>query len=232
MPSSDIFFVLENDINPFIIFDCKGKITFLNKNASMLSSINISKELYALALEYAPKNFGFKVSYMDLYYADKSFYAIMVAYQNEDSICLHLYKNHIEHQFNMDNKTQIDINLLLESSIEYFIINKRPKIKLFMDDDIHLVKINQNYFLILMRKLLNSYSIGSYIDITLKIKLGEIVEMNNIKYYIIQIIIQSDKKNNQDDEEIKKIAEVNNILVFFDKIKSILEIISPTKAKI
>jgi hypothetical protein len=132
----------------------------------------------------------------------------------------------------MDNKTQIDINLLLESSIEYFIINKRPKIKLFMDDDIHLVKINQNYFLILMRKLLNSYSIGSHIDITLKIKLGEIVEMNNIKYYIIQIIIQSDKKNNQDDEEIKKIAEVNNILVFFDKIKSILEIISPTKAKI
>lgn len=225
MLSNDAFIVLEDSINPFIVFNASGNITFLNKSANMLSSINISKELYALTLKYASKNFGSSVHYIDLYYADKSFYALMVTYKSEDSICLLLYKNHIEYNISTNNKTKIDINLLLVSSLEYFIIEKRAKIRLFVDDDILLVKINQNSFLVLMRKLLNSYDKSLYIDITLKLKLAETIEINNKKHPIIQLVIQSDKKDSLMDEEIKKLADINNIVAIFDKEKSILEIV-------
>ena len=87
---------------------------------------------YALALEYAPKNFGFKTTYIDLYYAPKSFYAIMVTYQNEESISILLYSKHIEHQLNINENTQSDINVLLDSSIEYFTMHKQAKIKLYL----------------------------------------------------------------------------------------------------
>ncbi len=224
MPLDDLSFILENDINPFIIFNSSGEISFLNKSANMFSSAHISKELYALALEYAPKNFGFKTSYMDLYYEPKSFYAIMVAYQNENNICLLLYNKHIEHKLNESGNIESNLNILLESSMEYFIIHKQPKIRLFTDYDIPLVKINQNKFLILMRKLLDSYTLSTYIDITLKIKIGKMIEINNKRHHIIEIIIKSNQRDENSDEEIKKIADTSNILLFFDKTNSILEV--------
>lgn len=225
MLETNMSFVIENDINPFVEFNAKGKITFVNKSGDMLNSINISKELYALALEYAPKNFGYKVSYMDLYYANKSFYAIMVAYQDENHICLSLYKKHIEQQLNKNNKDKTDINILIESSLEYFMLHHQLKIQLCTDYDMPFGLVNQNSFLILMRKLLHSYTLSSYIYITLKIKLGETIEVKDKRHYIIQVVIESDDKDSTTNEDIKKIAKLNNVLVFFDEMKTILEVV-------
>lgn len=224
MVLDDFSLMLENSINPLITFNANGEISFLNKSANMLSSIHISKELYALALEYAPRNFGFKTTYIDLYYPPKSFYAIMIAYQNEDNISILLYSKHIEHKFNTNEDTQSDINLLLESSIEYFTIYNETKIRLFTDYDIPLARINQNNFFILMRKLLSSYTLSSHIDVVLKIKIDKIIEIDGKRHHIIDIIIKSNQRDDKSDREIKKIAEKNNILLFFDKTKSILEI--------
>jgi len=225
MPLDDLSFIIENDINPIIIFNKKGNMLFLNKSAELLCSMHISQELYSLSLSYAPKNFGSKMSYIDLYYGGESFYGIMVAYQNENNICLVLYKKNIQHTINDDN-IRSNINSLLESSIEYFKIKNKSKISLLTDSDIPLINTNQNKFLILMRKTLDSHNEANHININLNIKLGAMIKINDKKHHIIQLQIKSNKRNTANDEEIKKIAKDNNILMFFNEAMNVLEIIA------
>ncbi len=52
---TDFKFFIEYDSNPFVLFNSKGKIVYLNSNAEILMGSCSERELFRLAISYAPK---------------------------------------------------------------------------------------------------------------------------------------------------------------------------------
>ena len=77
---------VEWDNNPFILFNNQEKILYLNNAAEILFGYVAKKELYDIALSYAPQNFGYKTTSLTLGYDSFVFHAITVGYENEDQI--------------------------------------------------------------------------------------------------------------------------------------------------
>ena len=84
--------LLENDLNPFILFDSDGKIKKFNKEAEFLMNFVSSKELFSLTLDHASKNFGFNKEFTRLQFDKQSYYAILVGYLSDNEIALRLFK--------------------------------------------------------------------------------------------------------------------------------------------
>jgi len=84
---------VEWDNSPFILFNQQGRIVYLNHSAEILFGYVSKKELYDIALSYAPQNFGYKTTTLSLSYESFSFYAITVGYENENEISLRLYNS-------------------------------------------------------------------------------------------------------------------------------------------
>ena len=66
---------VELDLNPIISFSSAGKILYTNQEAQFLLSRIKQKELFDLALKYAPKSFGVETTYFNLPIKNYSFYA-------------------------------------------------------------------------------------------------------------------------------------------------------------
>ena len=52
---------LQEDINPFYAFNQKGKLLFMNKSATNISHFIDLKQVFQLALNDAPFNFGYQL---------------------------------------------------------------------------------------------------------------------------------------------------------------------------
>ena len=57
---------IEWDNSPFILFNNQGKIIYLNNAAEILFGYVSKKELYDIALSYAPQSFGYKTTTLSL----------------------------------------------------------------------------------------------------------------------------------------------------------------------
>ena len=89
--SIDFQAFIEWDNNPFILFSAQGKILYLNNAAEILFGYVSKKELYDIALSYAPQSFGYKTTSLTLNYDSFMFHAITIGYENEEQISLRLY---------------------------------------------------------------------------------------------------------------------------------------------
>jgi len=227
MNSIDFKFFIENDSNPFILFSNSGKIEYLNNSAEILMGSCHPKELFKLTLSSAPKNFGYNKTAIDLSFGSFEFYGINVLYENEDYIAIHLYNKPIA---KIDDKTLLegymltDLNILLQANIELFDINYNGKIKLLTDYDIPKLQIHQNNFSMLLRHIFSQFEQTKQLDITMKIKLGERIVVKEIRYSIISLHIQGNKRDNEQDKEIELLAFKNHINIHFKKSATLLEI--------
>lgn len=227
MTSINFKFFIENDSNPFIIFSSSGKLKYLNNSAEILmGSCNI-KELFKIALSYAPKNFGYNKTVLDLSFGSFEFYGINVLYENEDFIGIHLYNKpmaKIDDSSLLKGYTLTNLNIILQANIELFNINYKGKIKLLTDYDIPKFQIHQNNFSILLRDILSQFLKNNKIEITMKIKLGERVVVKEIRYSIITLQIQGKIKDEEQNKEIELLAFKNHINIHFKKNATLLEI--------
>ncbi len=223
---TDLKFLIENDANPLIVFNNLGKITYLNKSAELLIGFCTPKELYALIMSYAPKNFGSKITHIDLVYKAFKFYAINILYNNEQEITIHLYNRpmNLQKKILLKGYTPTDINILLRANIELFKIQYNKKLSLFADFDLPEIQINQNSFSLLLRKIFEQCKKANKVDIELKIKIGETININQKKYTILTLQIKTDKRNKSYDKEIEKLSSENYINCFLLKHTFILEI--------
>jgi hypothetical protein len=219
-------FLIENDSNPLIAYNNIGKITYLNKSAELLVGFCSPRELYELAITHAPKNFGAKTTHIDLVYKAFKFYAINVLYESEDEISIHLYNKPMDLQKEIILKgyTPTDINILLEVNIELFRIKYNNKLTLFADCDLPKIQINQNSFSVLLRKIFEQCMDANRVDIELKIKIGETININRKKYTILILQIKTDIRNKNEDKAIEKLASQNYINCFLPENAFILEI--------
>lgn len=212
--SIDFQAFIEWDNSPFILFNAQGKILYLNNAAEILFGYVTKKELYDIAVSYAPQNFGYKTTSLGLNYDSFIFHAITVGYENEEQISLRLYNTpRIKPTRKLETSKFIitDINILLEANISLFrTINTNP-LKLLTDQDLPPFKVDQNNFSKLLRKVLNAFRSSDSIDISLKLLIGQHVIIDNKKESIVQLSIQANGRYTDTDEEIRTLAGESQI---------------------
>jgi len=197
------------DNSPFILFDSNSKILYLNNSAEILFGYVSKRELYDLALAYAPQNFGYRTTILSLNYDAFTFYAITVGYENEDQISIRFYnapRIRSNTPIERDKLVTTDINLLLEANIALFRTKNTNILQLLTDHDIPAFKIDQNKFSKLLRKTLDSFRSSDSINITLTLLTGEHVIIEGKKKPIVQLSVEANGRYSDADEEIKNIA--------------------------
>lgn len=227
MTSIDFKFFIENDSNPFVLFSSSGKLKYLNNSAEILMGSCNPKALFKIALSYAPQNFGYNKTVLDLSFGSFEFYGINVLYENEDVIGIHLYNKpmaKVDDSSLLDGYTLTNLNLLLQANIELFDINYNGKIKLLTDYDIPELQIHQNDFSMLLRHVFSQFKERKKVEISMKIKLGERIVIKEKRYSIISLQIQSTKRESEQDKEIELIALKNHINIHFKPYSTVLEI--------
>ena len=225
--STDCKFLLENNNSPMLIFSHDGKVKYFNRSAELLVGINISQELFKLAVTYAPQSFGSRTVYLDLTYGTDNFYAITVMYENEEEIAILLYRKPramISTDLTLEGYTKTDINILLEANIELFKMKYTKKLTLLTDYSLPELQMQQNSFSFLLRSILERCYDANEVNIILKIKIGETIVIGQKKYPILMLMVKADKKAKRSDEEIEKLAIQNHITAYFQKDFVILEI--------
>jgi len=214
LESIDFKLFVETDNNPFIIFDSSGHIIYLNNAAEMLLCYVNTKELYDLALTYAPKTFGHKSTIHSLEYESFSFYSLMVGYETDEQIYLRLYnKPLVQTKISISNESLIftDINTILEANITLFQLESDASISLFVDQELPLFKLDQNYFSIMLRKALSSFINSPSLNVILKLIVGEYILIDDKKHQIIELILKAPKRTIDNDEEINQLANQTHV---------------------
>jgi len=227
MESIDFKFFIENDSNPFILFSNSGKIKYLNNSAELLMGACQPKELFEIALTYAPKCFGYHKTLIELSFGSFEFYGINILYENEEFLGMHLYNKpmaKIDDSSLLNGYTLTDINVLLQANIELFNINYQGRIKLLTDYDIPKLQIHQNDFSLLLRNLFDQFKDIEKLEIILKIKLGERIVVKEKRYSIIILQLKSNNRNSEKDKELELLALKNHINIHFKKNHTLLEI--------
>ena len=172
------------------------------------------KELYDIALSYAPQSFGYKTTTLSLSYDSFMFYAITVGYENEDQLSLRLYNTprlKPARKLETDKLIVTDINILLEANIALFKTKNTNKLRLLADQDLPPFKIDQNNFSKLLRKTLDAFRSSDSIDISLKLLIGQHVIIENQKEAIVQLSIEANGRYADADEEVRTLASQSQI---------------------
>ena len=205
---------VEWDNSPFILFNNEGKIIYLNNAAEILFGYVSKKELYDIAVSYAPQNFGYKTTSLNLTYDSFIFHAITIGYENEEQISIRLYNTpriKPSKKLETDKFITTDINILLEANIALFKTKNTNPLKLLTDQDLPAFKIDQNNFSKLLRKTLNAFRSSDSIDIALKLLIGQHVIIEEEKESIIQLSIKANGRYTDNDNEIQHLATESQI---------------------
>ncbi len=215
MTYNDYKFFLENDNNPFILFNAEKRIAYLNTAAEFLLGRVNKYDIYDLCIKHAPKEYGSKMTYLDLRYDDLSFYGITVGYQDDEYIGIRFYQRVKKMQptaKELNKYLLTDINTLLETSISLVTMQESYDIKLMTDMDIPEFRISQNDFFKIMRKCFHSFAPGDKLHITLKIRVGESVHVKDRRYKLVKLEMMTQKKRSRErDREIEHLCEENFI---------------------
>jgi len=186
--------LVEYDLNPFILFNNNGKIIEFNTEAEFLLNYASSNELYNLAINNAPKTFGFEHKYLSLKYGKLSYYAILIGYLDDETIGLKLYQevdktNKIK---KIDNLQEINIFHLIDISKTTTFLNSKIKITEIYDISIPELKLNIDNFLLTLNELFSLYTTSTNLTIEVYIKIGVYEIINKKKHSIIVIQLKSD----------------------------------------
>lgn len=207
--STNFKFFIEYDNSPFILFDNIGKILYLNNAAEVLLGYVASQELYDITVSYAPKDFGNKTTRLELQYDIFSFYALTVAYENEEEIGLRLYtKPRLDPRrfIGTDKLPLTELNTILEANISLFQLQNDNTLTLLVDQDLPQCRIDQNTFSKLLRKTLDCFKSSDSINISLKLIVGEYIIIQNKQEHMVQLAVTANGRYTDGDEEIKNIA--------------------------
>lgn len=200
---------IEWDNSPFILFNNKGRIIYLNNAAEILFGYVSKKELFDIAISYAPQSFGYRTTALPLVYDSFIFYAITIGYENEDEISLRLYNTppaRPTKKIETDKLIETDINILLEANIALFKTKNTNKLQLLTDQDLPPFKINQNNVSKLLRKILDAFRSSDSVNISLKLLIGQHVIIADKKEAIVQLNIEANGRYSDTDEEIRTLS--------------------------
>ncbi|VAY87187.1 hypothetical protein MNB_ARC-1_724 [hydrothermal vent metagenome] len=215
---------IEHDLNPFILFDSKGKIEDFNKEAELLLNVARPKELYELAIANASINYGFNQKFISLKYERYSYYAILVGYINDSKIAIMLYKSvSIKQPLLPNNDVElINIFRLIELSKTTILLQHDIKIDEHYDISIPDIKINIKYFLLVLSKCFELFKNEHHLQLKVYIKIGEYELIKEKKHQIVSIEFTS-KNKHKIPKELEYQASKACMHLFIDDKKIILD---------
>jgi nitrogen-specific signal transduction histidine kinase len=198
---------LEYDLNPFLLFDKSGKVISLNQEANYLLSKIESKKIFNIALSYAPSSFGYETTFITLSLGRFSFFAITIGYQDENRIGIKLYKEvdakkEIKHSFGELTNFYTVIDLSLSATF----LGKDIKVIKELDPTIPQIRLNINDFVKLFSKILESFQNEKSIRVLFRLKTGEYIKIDNIKYQVVELKVIGEKRDDSIDKAISFLA--------------------------
>ena len=189
---------VELDLNPILSFSSSAKILYSNSEAQFLLNRIKQKELFDLALTYAPKTFGALTSYIDLTIKNYTFYAITVTYQNEDEIHMKLYKSAMvkkESKLNIKNINTTNIFTLVDLAISTSKIKNNINFAKNYDPSIPEFKLDASTFIKTLNIIFEVFKDKENVNCSILLKIGEYIKINDKKYSLISVEIGSNEKS-------------------------------------
>ncbi len=215
---------IENDINPFIIFDKVGKVVHLNREAQYLLADVSPKEIFSLCQTYANYTYGFRTTDLDLKYGHMKFYAITIGYLDDDLIGIKLYNAPSKKINILSQKAETaNIYLLLDLCINASLTNSKAKIQNEWDPTFPELKLCIKDFTTVLNNIYKLYFESSTILTRLFLQTGEYIKYEGNKFPIFIIEIQGDKFQEEGIYEIERKSEDMNLTVFHSKNKTIIK---------
>jgi hypothetical protein len=210
---------IEYDLNPFIIFNSDAKVVKYNEEAEILLSYISSKEIFDIAMSYAPINYGYKNSYISLEFNRVKYYAILVGYEDEKYIVVKLYKEVSYNSFNLEQNdvSKVCIYTLLELACN----NTLTKTKLIKnyDPSIPEVYLNVKAFLKLLNLSLKEFQASKKLTITVSVKVAENILINGKRYPVCLLSFFDKDTLVKNDIQLEKQAKEANLTLFLEKDK-------------
>ena len=172
---------VELDLNPVLSFSSSSKILYSNSEAQFLLNRIKPKELFDLALTYAPKTFGALTSYIDLTIKNYTFYAITVMYENEDEIHMKLYKSAMvkkESKLNIKNINTTNIFTLVDLAISTSKIKTNINFTKNYDPSIPEFKLDASAFIKTLNQIFEAFSESKNVSCSILLKIGEYIKID------------------------------------------------------
>lgn len=215
---------VELDLNPILSFSSNAKIIYSNSEAQFLLNRIKQKELFDLALTYAPKTFGALTSYIDLTIKNYTFYAITVTYQNEDEIHMKLYKSAMvkkESKLNIKNINSTNIFTLVDLAISTSKIKNNINFTKNYDPSIPEFKLDASSFIKTLNQIFDVFKDKENVSCSILLKIGEYIKIDNKKYSLISVEIASNEKS---DFSVLNIKETSSFILTSDENKVTLDL--------
>ena len=215
---------IELDLNPILSFSSTSKILYSNSEAQFLLNRIKQKELFDLALSYAPKTFGALTSYIDLTIKNYTFYAITVMYENEDEIHMKLYKSAMvkkENTLNIKNINVTNIFTLVDLSISTSKIKSDINFIKNYDPSIPEFKLDASSFIKTLNQIFDAFKGNKNVSCSILLKIGEYIKIDEKKYSLISVEISTDKENDFSSLNIK---ENNSFILTKDDTKVTIDL--------
>jgi nitrogen-specific signal transduction histidine kinase len=198
---------VELDLNPVLSFSSNSKIIYSNSEAQFLLNRIKQKELFDLALTYAPKTFGALTSYIDLNIKNYTFYAITIMYENEDEIHMKLYKSAMvkkENNLNIKNINVTNIFTLVDLAISTSKIKTNINFIKNYDPSIPEFKLDASTFIKTLNQIFEAFKDKKSVTCSILLKIGEYIKIDGKKYSLISVEISSNEKNDFSSINIKE----------------------------
>ncbi len=215
---------VELDLNPVLSFSSSAKIIYSNSEAQFLLNRIKQKELFDLALTYAPKTFGASTSYIDLTIKNYTFYAITVMYENEDEIHMKLYKSAMvkkESKLNIKNINSTNIFTLVDLAISTSKIKNNINFTKNYDPSIPEFKLDASSFIKTLNQIFDVFKDKENVSCSILLKIGEYIKIDNKKYSLISVEIASNEKS---DFSVLNIKETSSFILTSDENKVTLDL--------
>ncbi len=215
---------VELDLNPILSFSSNAKIIYSNSEAQFLLNRIKQKELFDLALTYAPKTFGALTSYIDLSLKTYTFYAITVMYENEDEIHMKLYKSAMvkkESKLNIKNINTTNIFTLVDLAISTSKIKNDINFTKNYDPSIPEFKLDASSFIKTLNQIFEVFKDKESVTCSIMLKIGEYIKIDNKKYSLISVEIAANEKSDFSSLSVK---ETNSFILTSDETKVTIDL--------
>lgn len=219
---------VEQDLNPILSFSSQGKILYTNQEAQFLLNRVKKEQLYDLAVKYAPSNYGFETTYINLPIHNYLFYAISVTYENDDEIHMKLYKSTTVKQdkkYAPKNATKTNIFTLVDLTISTKKTKTQATFTKNYDPSIPEFIMVAADFLKLLNSIYDAFkeNDSEIINTSVKLKTGEYIKIENKKYSLVTIEIYSEK-DYYDIESIKHDKNRSSMILTLKEDKAIIDL--------
>ena len=189
---------VQKDINPFIVFNEKGKIKYLNDEAEYFLSFVNEKEIFEFAInnlkdKFITINGHFKFNKFD-------FVSASIGYE-EDEIGIKFYKSLLPAKnIKIEGLTKINIFFILDFCRNYIFLDTKVEFEDLFDVDIPEFFADKKALINEINSVLLNFKNNfneNKLKVIVKFMLGEKMKVANKQYSVIGITIKSTNKTEE-----------------------------------